>query len=125
MEDQNPNYGPAPRTRPTGITILAALYIIDGLFFLAMPLMMTALLASMGMPGNVALAAGAVCWAVFGILALIYFLIAYGLLKGLRWARIAAIIFAIIGLLGIPIGTIISIIILWYLFKPEVKAWFE
>ena len=124
MEEQNPNYGPAPRTRPTGITILAVLYIIEGLYLLALPLFFTAMLSGMmGMPGVAAITG--ICWAVFGILALIEFLIAYGLLKGLRWARIAAIIFAIIGLLGIPIGTIISIIILWYLFKPEVKEWFE
>ncbi len=126
MEEQNPmNYGAAPRTRPTGITVLAALYVLDGLIMLAMPLMMTAMLAMMGMGGNGALAAGATCWAVFGIIALIYFAIAYGLLKGQHWARIVAIIFAILSLFSIPIGTIIGIIVLWYLFKPDVKAWFQ
>ena len=126
MEEQNPmNYGDAPRTRPTGITVLAALYVLAGLIMLAMPLMVTAMLAMMGLPSNGALVAGATCWVVFGIIALIFFAIAYGLLKGQHWARIVAIIFAIIGLLNIPIGTIISIIVLWYLFKPDVKAWFQ
>ncbi len=127
MEQQDMSYGAAPRERPTGITILAALYIIEGLLILAAPLMLTAMLAPlMGTSGSSG--AGAlmtICWVVFGLIALIYFLIAYGLLKGQGWARIVAIIFAIIGLLDIPIGTIISIIILWYLFKPEVKAWFQ
>ena len=122
MEDQN--YGQTQMTRPTGVTILAALYILEGLFVLALPLFLTAMLApfmgSVDVGGMMA-----ICWVVFGIIALIYFLIAYGLLKGQNWARIVAIIFAIIGLLNIPIGTIISIIILWYLFKPEVKAWFQ
>ena len=130
MEEQNPmNYGDAPRTRPTGITVLAALYVLAGLIMLAMPLMVTAMLAMMGMGGNGEMGAmigiGTVCWVVFGILALIYFAIAYGLLKGQHWARIAAIIFAILSLFSIPIGTIIGIIVLWYLFKPDVKAWFQ
>ncbi len=65
------------------------------------------------------------CWLVFGIIALVYFLIGFGLLKGKGWARVVAIILAIIGLLNVPIGTIISIIILIYLFKPETKAFFQ
>ena len=124
MEDQNQDYGQAQMTRPTGVTVLAVLYILEGLLVLALPLFLTAMLSGMmGMPGMATVTG--ICWVVFGIIALIYFLIAYGLLKGQGWARIVAIIFAIIGLLNIPIGTIISIIILWYLFKPEVKAWFQ
>ncbi|MEM4728252.1 MAG: hypothetical protein QXH42_00620 [Thermoplasmata archaeon] len=58
---------------------------------------------------------------VFGI---IYLLVGVGLFTLKKWARILAIIFAIIGLLNLPIGTIISIIILWYLFRADVKAAF-
>lgn len=138
---QPPGYGPppgappmapmAPAGRPAGVTILAILYFIQGILMLLVPIMLTVCLASMlTVPGveeaeGDIFAAGALCWAVFGILALVYFLIGFGLLKGAGWARIVAIILAIIGLLNIPIGTIISIIILWYLFRPEIKAYFS
>ena len=85
-----------------------------------MPVMFTAI-----MPFEIFPEVGIVCWAVFGIIALLYFVIAFGLWKGMGWARMVAIIFAIIGLLGFPIGTIISIVILVYLFKDDVKAYFE
>ncbi len=141
---QYPGYGPppgappgppmapmAPAGRPAGVTILAVLYFIQGIMMLLVPILISVCLVSMfSVPGveeeagGDIFAAGAICWIVFGILALIYFLIGFGLLKGQNWARIVAIIFAIIGLLNVPIGTIISIIILWYLFKPEIKAYF-
>lgn len=125
MEEQNIGYNPT-KTRPTGVTILAALYIINGLIVLAAPLFMTAMLASfMGGESGTLATLTSICWVVFGILALIYFIIAYGLLKGQSWARLLAIIFAIISLINIPVGTIIGIIVLWYLFRPEVKAWFQ
>ena len=129
MGEQNPtNYGPDSRIRPAGVTILAALYVLFGLIMLAMPLIMTALFVMIGMTGNGVgglAVAGITSWIAFGIIALIYFAIAYGLLKGQHWARIVAIIFAILSLFSIPIGTIIGIIVLWYLFKPDVKAWFQ
>ena len=135
-----PGYGPPPGPmgppppvgRPTGVTILAILYFIQGIMMLIVPIMFSICLASMlSLPGaeeadtGGVLGAGIVCWAIFGILALFYFVIGFGLLKGQGWARIVAIIFAIIGLLNVPIGTIISIIILLYLFKPDVKAYFS
>jgi hypothetical protein len=122
----------APMERPTGVTILAVLYFVQGVMMLIFPIMFSICLASMmSLPGaeeadtGGALGAGILCWAVFGILALFYFIIGIGLLKGQNWARVVAIIFAIIGLINVPIGTIISIIILIYLFKADVKAYFQ
>lgn len=126
MEYQQPPPPPGgqrPKERPTGVTILAVLYIISGLMMLSVPVMFSAMI-----PFEISFFAevgGVVCWAVFGILALLYFLVAFGLWKGQGWARMVAIILAIIGLINIPIGTIISIVILIYLFKDEVKAYFE
>lgn len=122
-----------PMERPTGVTILAVLYFIQGILMLMVPIMFSICLGSMlSLPGveesgggDDLFAAGLMCWLVFGIIALVYFLIGFGLLKGKGWARVVAIILAIIGLLNVPIGTIISIIILIYLFKPEVKAYFQ
>lgn len=109
------------KERPTGVTILAVLYVLNGLLMLSVPAMITAVVP-MEIPFFAEI--GLVCWAVFGILALLYFVVAWGLWKGQGWARIVAIILAILSLLNFPIGTIIGIIILIYLFKDDVKAYF-
>ena len=48
-----------------------------------------------------------------------------GILKGKNWGRIISIINAALGLLSIPIGTAIGILIIIYLSKDEVRAYFE
>ncbi len=126
-----PPPAPMQKERPTGVTILAVLYMIGGISVLIGGFLISIILgdfmSSMSSLGGVEVDAGLpmICWVVFLVIALFYFLIAFGLLKGKKWARTLAIIFAIIGLINIPIGTIISIIILIYLFKPEVKAYFQ
>ena len=107
-----------PKERPMGVTILAVLYIIQGIILMTSPFLLSSMLG-FDLMGN------AMCFAPFIIIGLIPFLIGYGLWEGMDWARILAFIFAIIGLIAIPIGTIISIIIIIYLRKPEVKAYFD
>ncbi|MBS7287319.1 MAG: DUF2127 domain-containing protein [Candidatus Freyarchaeota archaeon] len=89
----------------------------------------------MGIGGGLGLAAGLPA-IIIGIIDLI---IAWGLLSLKGWARILAIVFAILSLLGgimslFPLSLtsiigiiliIINIVILWYLFKPEVKSAFQ
>jgi hypothetical protein len=76
----------------------------------------------------------------FGIvlvaIAIVSFVVAYGLLKGKRWAWTVSIILSIISIVwnvitlvtaanyGGIIGIIISAIILYYLYRPHVKAYF-
>ena len=48
-----------------------------------------------------------------------------GLWKLKPYGRVLQIVLAVIGLLGIPIGTIISIFILIYMFKPGIRALFS
>ncbi len=48
-----------------------------------------------------------------------------GLLKGKEWGRILSIVHAAPSLLSFPIGTVIGIIIIMYLSKTEVKAYFQ
>jgi hypothetical protein len=45
------------------------------------------------------------------------FLVAWGLWNRMRWARGIASFGAIIGLLAIPIGTVLSLMVLWYLLR--------
>ena len=59
---------------------------------------------------------------IAGILAMVF---AIAFLTGRNWGRILMMIGAIIELFAIPIGTIIGIIVLWYLTRPRVKAYFK
>jgi len=72
--------------------------------------------------------------ALFGLSVGTILLIAYcglsvaagiGLIMGKEWGRISAIIHAALSLLRIPLGTIIGILALIYLTKPEVRETFE
>jgi hypothetical protein len=49
----------------------------------------------------------------------------YGLLTRKAWARVVAIVVAVLGLLNVPIGTLIGIYALWVLFSGSVEAYFE
>ncbi len=82
--------------------------------------------------GGLGIAFGAVLVAI----AIVSFIVAYGLLKGKGWAWTVAIILSIISIVwniitlvtaanyGGIISIIISGIILYYLFRPHVKAYF-
>ena len=48
-----------------------------------------------------------------------------GLIKGKSWSRVLAFVFAVLDLLWIPVGTIIGVLSLMYLFRPEVKEYFK
>ena len=72
--------------------------------------------------------------AIFGLSIAIFFLIAFiglsvaggiGLLMGKGWGRIIGIINAVLNLLNFPIGTVIGVLVLIYLTKPDVREYFE
>lgn len=136
--------------RPVGISVIAVLEALGGvgLFILA------ALFAALSTAGGfwqdliemygatyisnigelitaIALAIAAV-FAIFGILS---FICAYGLWNGKGWAWYLSVILLVLGLIGSllslagnPVGGIIGLIIggliLWYFFRPYVKAFF-
>ncbi len=106
------------QARPFGVSLLAVLYVFGGILSLLGLIPQLGLAALPQRFGTI----GTVLVIVEGIA---NFGIAYGLWNGMKWAWIAAIIFAIIGLLNIILGTIVSIIILFYLFKKEVKEYFK
>lgn len=138
------------KNRPAGVTALAVLEILLGLgglgvgFILAV---MSALLGSLlgsfgasgsegvtfsiGLFGGLFAAVGAIIGGIIIVVGLVNFAIAYGLLKGLGWAWMLSLVFAIIsivfGILMFPIGIvaiILDALIIFYLTRSNVKAFF-
>ena len=66
---------------------------------------------------------GGICFFIPGIVA--DFLIGYGMFNYKSWARVLAIIFAIINLPLFPIGTALGIYTLIIMFNEETKALFS
>ncbi|MEM2928510.1 MAG: hypothetical protein QXP60_06065 [Nitrososphaerota archaeon] len=130
------------RERPLGVTILAILEAIGGIIYLAGILLIGLFLGMMtgfmpeeipemgffgGFLGMIALVGSIVLL----ILGLVSFLLAYGLWTGKGWAWTLTLIFSIIGILlglvSLPVGIItilINVVILYYLTRPHVKAFF-
>ena len=117
---------PSPATasvvikRPAIITVLAVLHFIGGAFWVLMGLGALAAPASSG-PDAAAVLLIAPMFAGIGVAQVFCGL---GLLRLKPYGRTLQLVFAWIGLIGIPIGTIISVLILIYFFKPGIKLIF-
>jgi tryptophan-rich sensory protein len=142
------------KNRPAGITILAALQIIFGILFLlgAIGMFLIASLADAAdleeaigedapdwISDNFVMAFGllGVLFLIIGIVGLV---LGYGYLKGIGWAWTVGIVFAVLGIIGdifesmvdrtadvlasSIIGIIIALLIIYYLTRPHVKAFF-
>ncbi|KQM12293.1 hypothetical protein AOA80_03135, partial [Methanomassiliicoccales archaeon RumEn M1] len=120
------------KVRPTGVTILSVLFGLESLLFIVAGIGAVGL---GGLLGPIGLGLGIIVGIPLILLGLIGLLVTWGLWKGRGWARIVAIILAIIGLLvnlvgaiGLEpfsiVGLLINIVILWYLFQPHVKAYY-
>lgn len=123
-------------SRPDGITLLSMLFwvlailaIIGGIFMLGAK---NAIIDIMEEEGDVSQSVIDFVDSILIVIGLIAFIIGilylitgWGLWTLKPWARIIAIVLAIISLFNFPVGTIIGIIILWYLFKPEIKEVFQ
>ena len=59
------------------------------------------------------------------VFAILYGLVGYGLLQLKTWARIAAIIVAILSLCSFPIGTILGGVVLFFMFQEETTQAFS
>ena len=106
--------------RPLGVTIIAILMILTGIGFLALGTVLLIVLIGFA----------------FIVLAIAYFVMAYGLWKGKKWAWTISLILAGIGIIvgiasvvnkngsGAVVQIIINAIIIYYLFRPNVKAFF-
>jgi MFS family permease len=124
--------------RPFGVTLLAILAIIDALMAFGTASMvgfMFGMMESMipGGAGGIFAGIGMIIAGVAVIFGLIYLLLAWGLWTGKGWAWTVMMIFSILGLIGGIISLIafvgivpliINILILYYLTRPHVKAFF-
>ena len=123
------------RSRPLGVTIVAILMIIEGIFLILGGIAGIAvggiIADELGIAGGAIIAASSVGLAL-GIAGLF---IAWGLISGKGWAWIITIIItiimAIVNIISIAsgryehlFGLIINGVILYYMYRPQVKAYF-
>lgn len=106
-------------SRPGIVTLLATLQFLGGAFWLLVSLFVGA--ASRAEDSPDALIGAVILGGIGGL----QILCGVGLWTLKPYGRILQIVFAGIGLLGIPIGTLIAIAILVYLYKPGVKLLFS
>ena len=108
------------QNRPVGVTILAVLSFIQAAIFITSPITISVVLGldTDALYSNIQYLAPLI---IFGLVPI---LVGIALIEGKGWARILAFVFAIISLFVFPVGTIIGIIMIWYLRKPKVRAFF-
>ncbi|MCB9139613.1 MAG: hypothetical protein H6642_14820 [Caldilineaceae bacterium] len=133
VREATPASIPAAGQNETDGVFLLSIYhfVLGGLFMLgtlgvSLPTAITAIVGVTDDPD--ALIATAILGVIAGtlmFLTVFFMAIGYGLLKRRQWARIGAIVVAGLSLFGIPIGTVIGGLTIWYLIKPEVAAQFE
>jgi len=115
--------GPMPPVairRPGVVTVLAVLQFAGGAF-----LLLTAILLMMASGRGEDRSIGILIGALLALLGALQLSCGFGLWSLRSWGRVLQMIFAGIGLLAIPLGTVISILILVYLSKPGVRVLFS
>ena len=110
--------------RPTGITILAAFDIVAIIFAGIGILLVAPLTTGSSELDSLLLSYKLSVLAVIGFSGLVSAVRAWALWTLQPWGRLLLIVTAIIELIAFPLGTVIGIIILWYVWQPHVKAAF-
>jgi type IV pilus assembly protein PilA len=122
ISDVAPQAPPHTLGRPTGVTVLAVLQF----FGAAVCLLAGVVGIGTGLAGDSSGAGmAAFLGCVFLVMGSLQLACGIGLWKLKPYGRTIQLVLGWIGLLGIPFGTIISIVILWYLFKPGMKLLFS
>ena len=112
------------------VTILGWLYVVGHALFLLAGLVVFTLLTSIGLSvpdpeaRAVLLIVGPAVGLLLIVLALSGLAAGYGLLTRKPWARVLAIIVAILGLPNFPLGTAIGLYALWVLFPTRARDYF-
>lgn len=69
-------------------------------------------------------AAGILLALAFAALGAVDLLLAAGIAKGRPWARIGGMAMAVVLVVGIPVGTVLGVLVLLGLLGPEARDWF-
>jgi len=111
----------SPLKRPVIVTVLAVLQFVGTAIWLLAALVAAATVVT----SDSGQAEAALAGLLLGSLGALQLTCGIGLWRLRPYGRTLQLVFAWIGLIGIPFGTIISILILVYLFKPGIKALFS
>lgn len=123
---------------PTGITVLGMLQIILGIVlavFAVMIMVMSSMVGGYSYFGDVTSIVGGAITAVLVVLAAFSFLIASALFSGKKWGRTIVIVFSIVNIVmdasSMMVGNVFGIggiilngIVLYYMWRPNVIAYF-
>ena len=142
VNQNNVEYRPLAQ-RPTGITILAILYIIGGIVGLIGAVSFQAMTSMMGSSGfgNSMMGAGYLqamgggITAILAVISIISLIIAWALLSAKSWGRTIVIVFTLISLVmefvslvganGFAIvGIVLDLVVLYYMWRPHVIKYF-
>ena len=111
----------------THVKIVGWLWIVNGVLSICMAISGLVIINWPGIVPNasdsILVSVGALCFFLPGIIA--YAAAGYGLLNYKSWARVLAIILAILNLIIFPIGTALGIYTLIIMFNAETKALFR
>lgn len=124
------------KSRPTGVTILGILHAVGGAIAIIGVLMGVTLMTAGAFQDASIFGAGSIVLVIAGFLAAVNFGIAGALFSGKSWGRTIVIILAIISLItgiisivsgeaGSALSIILNVIILWYMRRPYVIAYFQ
>lgn len=110
-------------TRPAVVTRLAALNAaVTALCLCTAGLYSVPFLADPRPGARVMLA---IVWAILGSLAALYAVATVGLFRLAHYGWLAQVVIAVLGLLAVPLGTLLYLFVLRYLFKPGIRILFS
>lgn len=136
--------------RPLGVTVLAVLDVLVGIFPVYLGVMYMIFISTFsnpgiigslggwGMPGFFALFRGALILPlglILLVLGILAFVVGWGFWKGRGWAWTFGLVLYVIGIvlevISLAVGDVVSIVVViigallvYYMFRPNVKAWF-
>ncbi|UCD99530.1 MAG: hypothetical protein JSV42_02025 [Chloroflexota bacterium] len=118
--------------RPDGVTVIAVWYFVQAFLLLILACTLLAIpasgvIADINDPiGEFWVIFSLTCGEIFIVLTGIALVFAgWGLLRMKQWARWLAFVLGIFSLFAFPVGTVIGALIIWYLFKDEVREAFD